>query len=235
MDNPQVTMLGNQKYRPRGYTGQIYEFDLARQSGMYVLGKQGGGKSSFLEQLIYQDIVKGYSVFVIDPAYDLINHVIAQLPENRVADTYLLDLEDLDYPFGLNLFDVPQSMRSDAVGLLMAVERVKHVFEVLFPGESRMMLDKILRFITLTLFDNPGTTMSDIPLLLIDDKYRSRLVKNVTNYHARFYWENEYNEMSPSSRRRETQTLSNRIPALLSIPPLENIIAQKTTTIDFRS
>jgi hypothetical protein len=234
VNNQPMTILGNQKYMPRGYKAKVYEFDLARQSGMYVLGRQGGGKSSFLESLIYQDIVKGYSVFVIDPAYDLINHVIAQLPQNRVSDTYLLDLEDLDYPFGLNLFDVPQSMRTDAVGLLMAVERVKHVFEVLFPGESRMMLDKILRFITLTLFDNPGTTLSDIPRLLVDDEYRARLVRNVNNYHARFYWEYEYNGMSPSTRRRETQTLSNRIPSLLSIPPLENIVAQKTTTIDFR-
>ena len=147
---------------------------------------------------------------------------------------YLLDLSDIDFPFGLNLFDVSENLRSDMLGLPMAVDRVMHVFERLFPGESRMLLEKILRFITLTLIDNPGATLADIPRLLIDDRYRARLVKNVTNYHARFYWENEYNALSSSNKRRDTMTLTNRIPTLLSNPLLENIIAQKKTTIDFR-
>lgn len=228
------TLLGVWKYPPAGSGGTIIEFDHARQSGMYVLGKQGVGKSSFLEQLVYQDICKGYAVILIDPAYDLIDHVIAQIPETRLADTYLLDLSDIDFPFGLNLFDVSENLRSDMLGLPMAVDRCLHVFERLFPGESRMLLEKILRFITLTLIDNPGTTLADIPRLLIDDRYRAGLVKNVTNYHARFYWEYEYNALSSSNKRRDTLTLTNRIPTLLSNPLLENIIAQKKTTIDFR-
>ena len=51
--------LGMNKYPAAGFKETIIEYDLARQSGMYVLGKQGGGKSSFLEQLVYQDICKG--------------------------------------------------------------------------------------------------------------------------------------------------------------------------------
>src|SRR6266496_3552026 len=81
---PQTT-LGMNKYPHSDFKETVIEYDLARQSGMYVLGKQGGGKSSFLEQLVYQDICKGYAVILIDPAYDLIDHVISQMPESRQA------------------------------------------------------------------------------------------------------------------------------------------------------
>src|SRR6266536_605986 len=144
---PQTT-LGMNKYPHSDFKETVIEYDLARQSGMYVLGKQGGGKSSFLEQLVYQDICKGYAVILIDPAYDLIDHVISQMPESRLSDTYLLDLSDIEFPFGLNLFDVSENLRSDMLGLPMAVDRVMHVFERLFPGDARMLLEKILRFIT---------------------------------------------------------------------------------------
>src|SRR5713101_5301369 len=79
--------------------------DANRQSGMYVLGVQGVGKSSLIESLIYQDIAKGYAVIVLDPHGDLIEHAIAQMPENRLSDAFLLDIEDTGFPFGLNLFN----------------------------------------------------------------------------------------------------------------------------------
>src|SRR5690242_4473392 len=101
--------------------------DEKRESGMYVCGVQGTGKSSFLESLLYQDICKGYSVILIDPHGDLIDHVIAQLPGERVKDAYLLDIEDAKHPFGVNLFTAPKD--AGPVHLSMALARLVHVFE----------------------------------------------------------------------------------------------------------
>src|SRR6266487_2590320 len=78
--------------------------DVKRQSGMYVVGRQGMGKSSFLESCIFQDICKGYAVIVIDPHGDLVDHVEAQLPESRVQDVRKLDITNTKYPFALNMF-----------------------------------------------------------------------------------------------------------------------------------
>src|SRR6266699_625630 len=72
--------------------------DTDRYSGMYLLGVQGVGKSSMLEQLIYQDICKNHAVIIIDPHGDLIEHTIAQMPESKLTKTSLLDIEDTAYP-----------------------------------------------------------------------------------------------------------------------------------------
>src|SRR5213083_370079 len=81
-------------------TGEQISVDyVKRQSGMYVVGRQGMGKSSFLESCIFQDICKGYAVIVIDPHGDLVDHVEAQLPESRVQDVRKLDITNTKYPF----------------------------------------------------------------------------------------------------------------------------------------
>src|SRR5436305_14621900 len=117
--------------------------DVNRYAGMYVLGVQGTGKSSLLEWLIYQDIDnKDTSVIVIDPHGDLIDHVIAQMPERKLAKTYLFDVEDIDYPFGLNPFAIAEN--STATQQQQALDRVLHVFEKSFPDTSHMLLEKYL-------------------------------------------------------------------------------------------
>lgn len=212
---------------------EVVVSDRKRQSGMYVVGVQGMGKSSFLENLIYQDIVKNYPVVIIDPHGDLIRNVIAQMPDVAVKRTYLLDLDDIDWPFSLNLFALKAGEAGDIKLRQMAIDRIIRVCERLFPGESRMLLERLLRVVVHTLVDNPGCSMGDIPRLLHDERVRSRLAKN-TSRRAREYWELEYNPLSLSSRSRVTTPLTNRISSLLDNPMLENIVTQKTSSIDFR-
>src|SRR2546430_13118490 len=75
------------------------------ESGGYLLGVQGVGKSTLLESLILQQIAHNESVIAIDPHGDLIREIIARMPPRRLQDTYLLDLEAArEFPFGMNLF-----------------------------------------------------------------------------------------------------------------------------------
>src|SRR5260370_36839662 len=71
-----------------GYHPQTQDYfiipDTDRFSGMYVLGVQGVRKSSLLERLIFQDIVKGYLVIAIHPPGDLEDRVIDQTREPRM-------------------------------------------------------------------------------------------------------------------------------------------------------
>jgi len=222
-----VTVLGNDIT-----TGvEITVDDVKRESGMYVCGVQGTGKSSFLESLLYQDICKRYSVILIDPHGDLIEHVIAQLPEERVKDTYLLDIEDAKHPFGVNLFTAPKD--AGTVHLSMTLARIMHVFERVFPASARMFLEKYLENIALVFLENPGFTMADIPRFLADVAFRQTLTKSMKNAYVRDFWE-EYNSLSPSKQREETAPLVNRLHSFLNKPLVRNIVGQKTSKLDFR-
>jgi hypothetical protein len=206
--------------------------DSVRQSGMYILGVPGQGKSLFLGSLIHQDLHKGYAVILFDPHDDLIHHVIAQMPEASLEKTYLLDMTDTDYPFGLNLFDCPDA--TDDIARAITVDRVMHIFEKLWPEIKGILLEKLLRYITLTFVEVPGHTLADIPRLLRDDAFRASIVSRLTNEDVKAYWCEEYNAMTPAERRTETQALFNRLAAFLSVHAVKNIVGQRHTTIDFQ-
>src|SRR5216110_135113 len=76
--------------------------DKDRHAGTYVIGVQGVGKSGELENLIAYDCAVGNSIIVIDPHGDSIMHCLAALPQDRMEHTYMLDMEDEAYPFGVN-------------------------------------------------------------------------------------------------------------------------------------
>jgi hypothetical protein len=158
--NP-VTILGSDRE-----TGtDIVISQAARQQGLYVIGANGTGKSTLLAQMILTDISQGYGVCLIEPHGDLTKTVLSRIPENRRKDVILLDMMDSDYPFGLNLFqcDNPTDMNEAA----KAANFVMHVFEkVWHVGTSTPQLSQVLRNVTRTLSENPGTTFAEIPLLL---------------------------------------------------------------------
>jgi RNA polymerase subunit RPABC4/transcription elongation factor Spt4 len=225
-----VTVLGTQVKTHE----TVVVSDVDRQSGMYVLGVQGVGKSSFLETIIYSDIYKGYPVIVLDPHGDLIEHVIAQLPEERVKNTYLLDMEDEAFPFGVNLFAAKKSR--SAIEEAQAVDRVMHVFEVVWGDVLKQQnLPRYLRAATLTLLQNNGSTLVKMSDLFLDDGYRARLLKQVSDQSVRNFWEYQYNNLTPAARRKEIAPLINRLEALFMGRTLvKNILGQAETTIDFR-
>lgn len=206
--------------------------DKERRSGTYILGATGQGKSLLEANLICQDAQKGYAVTVFDPHGDLIDHVIALLPEDVLKKTYLLDMTDKDFPFGLNLFNCPDP--GDEIERAIAVDRVMHVFEKIWPEVKGVLLEKLLRYVTLTLLEHPECTLVDIRRLLRDDAFRARIVSTLSNAEVRAYWEEEYNTMTPSERRKETMALDNRLATFRSVPFLRNIVGQQYNTIDIR-
>jgi predicted nucleotidyltransferase len=84
--------------------GFVWVTDIDRQSGMYIVGEQGTGKSSLLENLIVQDISKRLPVIVIDPHGDLVKRVIERIHQQRAKDTVWLVMEAETLPFGVNVF-----------------------------------------------------------------------------------------------------------------------------------
>jgi len=209
--------------------------DTNRQSGMYVLGVQGVGKSSLLEQLIYQDICKGYAVVVIDPHGDLVDHCIAQMPAERLSQAFLLDMEDENFPFGLNLLSSKgkRSSKEEA----MAVDRVMHVFEAVWGDVlTQQNLPRYLRAGILALREHTNMTLLDLYSFLQDDGYRERILNGVKDASIREFWEHQYNLLTPSGRRREVASLLNRLESLFMGRFLvRNILGQGVTTLDFRT
>src|SRR5258707_10800165 len=98
-----VSAHSNIGYHPETHD-ELYVPNIDRYSGTYVLGVQGYGKSGLLQNLIAADMNTGHAVIVIDPHGDLLINCLSQVPPSRLGGTFLLDMEDEAFPFGVNVF-----------------------------------------------------------------------------------------------------------------------------------
>src|SRR5438270_9339606 len=135
-DGKPVTRLGLEKF-----TGEtVFTFDWMRTASCTIVGLPGVGKSSLAESMLWQDVARGYACIVIDPARDLIDNIVAELPEEALEKTYILDMSDEDFPFGVNVFALSREEAQVVALRQAALDRVLQVMLRLFPGEGRTLL-----------------------------------------------------------------------------------------------
>src|SRR5476651_2359219 len=73
-----------------------------RERHLYIVGKSGTGKSTFLFNLAMSDITAGEGVAVIDPHGDLALDILDSIPHSRINDVCYLDAGETDCPVGFN-------------------------------------------------------------------------------------------------------------------------------------
>lgn len=209
--------------------------DKDRYASTYVLGNTGTGKSGFLKTQIHQDITMGNAVIVIDPHGDLANDCMAALPAGSVARTYVLDMEDEAYPFGLNIFAEAGTFETE-VERGQAVERILHIFDVLWEDVLKQQnLPMLLRYATMTFLDNPGSTLVDMIRFFRDDVFRAKMLARVSDPTIREFFANEFDSMTPKDRANRVAPLMNRLQSLfVGRSLIRNILGQRKSSIDFR-
>src|SRR6266487_1941005 len=205
----------------------------SRREGLYLIGIPGTGKTGLIENQIIQDIKQGRGVGLLDPHGDLTRAVLSRLPPEREKDVIYLDIADEDYPFGLNLFTCSNPNSAKAVQVV--VDKVMHIFDKLFDlsPATTPRLRQYLRNCTQTLIVNPCFTMADMPLLLLDEHCRKKLLANVKSLQVQGFWKT-YNRMKPSEQLDHADSTLNKLDELLQ-PLTVNIVGQSTSTIDVQT
>ena len=100
-DKEQLTIIGNTDYRGDKVLFGIKEEDKFRH--MYIVGKTGTGKSTFMENLLKSDMAAGNGLALLDPHGEFVDNILEHIPTNRINDVILFDVGDTDYPIGFNL------------------------------------------------------------------------------------------------------------------------------------
>jgi hypothetical protein len=191
----------------------------ARSRGLHIIGATGTGKSQLLKQLILQDIDKGLGLCLLDPYGNLIDSILGEIPDRRLEDVIVLDPTDVEWPFGLNVFDprsTSSSLQSRSADIFIAAVRSLYGTHAWGPR-----LEELMRMVAHTLSANPGSTMADIPLLLMNSVVRDRFVQNVRNDAVRLMWQ-QLEEMPRSEQLGYIQPALNRISIFLFDNTLQN-------------
>ena len=87
--------------RPQAASGVVFSRE-ERERHVYIVGKSGSGKITFLFNLAMGDIFAGEGVAVIDPHGDLALDILDAIPRSRINDVCYLDAGETERPVGFN-------------------------------------------------------------------------------------------------------------------------------------
>src|ERR1700674_2781053 len=155
--------------------GVVFSRD-ERERHVYIVGKSGSGKSTFLFNLGMGDIGRGEGVAVIDPHGDLALDILDAIPRSRINDVCYLDVTDTERPVGFNPATriAPERRALAAAGIVSA-------FKHLWSDSWGPRLEHFLYHGVLTLISRQHATLIDLTRIYLDDAYREQLLRSVTD------------------------------------------------------
>jgi len=219
---PGMPTLGKPLGLSANSTPVVLAVDDARYH-LHLLGPTGVGKSTLIARLVLSDLDAGRGAVVIDPKGDLVEEILARIPDRAEARVDLLDPLDPSPP-GLNVLegDDPDLVVDQLVGIF------RRVYERFWGPRT----DDILRVALLTLLETGGGTLADVPRLLTDSHWRAQLLDHLSEpVGLEPFWES-YNELGEAVRAQMTGPVLNKLRAFLLRRPVRAIVGQQRSTID---
>src|SRR2546421_1580072 len=174
------------------------------------------------------------SVIVADPHEDLVDRCLHNVPPFRLPDTYVLDMRDEQFPFGVNVFHT--GPLPDEMARTEAAQRIRHIFDVLWEDVLKQAnLPRYLDNAIEVFLANPGRTLVDLYTFLLDDAFRRQLLQAVPDPMVKQFWQLQYDNLPPNTRISRVQPLLGRLEQLFTGHSLvRNILGQRQTSINFR-
>ncbi|MDQ3158873.1 MAG: type IV secretion system DNA-binding domain-containing protein [bacterium] len=206
-----------------------------RQRHIYSVGQTGTGKSTFLENLAYQDMVNGDGFAFIDPHGDSALELLARVPKERTEDIIYFAPADMEYPMGLNMFEWKTVNQKD----FLIQEAINMLYKLYDPNKQGFIgarFEQIFRNAALLLMADPqGGTFVDIPKVLVDPVFMKEKLKFVTDKTVIDFWTKEWPAAQRSNDAGEvTSWVASKFGAFLSNEMMRNIIGQTKSSFDLR-
>ena len=197
-------LIGNNVYR--GATKEIRLSVNDRRRHMYVIGASGMGKSVFLKNIAYQDMLAGKGFCFIDPHGDVTEELLSMVPENRIDDVIYFDPSDMEFPIGMNMLEAKTPEEKDFI----VQEGINMLYSLYDPGHTGIFGprgEQMFRNAALLLMSDPkGATFLDIPSPFINADLVMDKLKYVTDRDLYDYWTKEFPASQKSNDAGEVIT-----------------------------
>lgn len=197
-----------------------------RRRHMAVIGRTGVGKSTLLANLFAQDANDGRGVALIDPHGDLAHLALDLIPPRRIRKTVYFNPADMAHPIGFNpLENVPPDQRAARAADIVAA------FRAIWGASWGPRLEYILYETIAALLEMPSATLLGVPRMLVNERYRERVVARISDVMVRAYWEEEHASYTKSFAGEAISPILNKIGQVLAAPAVRNILGQPNSTI----
>lgn len=224
-DDEYFTYIGTRQGRGQGNLFGLRKTD--RRRHVYAIGKTGTGKTTLLRNMIVQDIIAGHGVGVIDPHGDLAESLLDYIPPSRIDDVVYFNPTDYDYPIGLNLIrNVPSNQRH------VLASGIVGAFKSIWRDSWGPRLEYILYAAVAALLDCENVSILGVQKMLIDEKYRHWVVKQVKDPAIQSFWLHEFGRYDLKYLREVIAPIQNKVGQLFMAAPIRNILGQVKSKID---
>jgi energy-coupling factor transporter ATP-binding protein EcfA2 len=194
-----------------------------------VVGKTGSGKSTLLRALALKDMREGRGLLLVDPHGDLAEEVVKLVPKKRRNDLVHFDATTPSRCPGLNPLHLgPQDDRALVVSNVLSLMR--HIWPEFWGPRT----EHILRNTFLALMDVRGATLSDARDLLVDEKRRRVVLRQVKDEIVREFWGLEFPGYGKQFAAEVTAPVLNKLGALLASGAVRQIVTKRRPRLDMR-
>lgn len=192
---------------------------------LHVLGSTGSGKSTLLLNMILDDIHARRGTIVIDPKGDLVVDLLDRIPAKLANRLVLIDP---DQPAGVTLNPLEGSDHD------LLVDNVVSIFGKIFAKHWGPRMDDVLRVACLTLLRRANATLTLIPSLLQDRKFRYNFTADLDDPEGlRGFW--EWYETAPAPLRSQViAPLLSRLRSVLLRDFPRRTFGTPTSSFDMR-
>ncbi len=186
--------------------------------------------------MIYQDIISGKGVGVIDPHGEFVDRLLGIIPPERLKDVIYLNPYDIEYPIGLNLLELPKGLsgvelQREKDFITSTLISVFHkLYDVRYSGPR---MEHILRNVTLTALTTDKPTLFTIYKLLINTKYRKQIVDILQDEIIKSFWKDEFENLGSFQQAEMISPITNKLGRFLTTVMARNILNQPESKLDF--
>ncbi len=206
----------------------------SRERHMWVVGQTGTGKSTFLMNMIMQDIYNGCGVTVMDPHGELIREILGRIPAHRLHDVILFDPAETNYPLGVNNLE---SQTDDERARIVSsfIGMLRKMFDPNTLGIVGPRFEHAVRNGLLTIMSVPtGSTLVELMRVLTDDTYRNSILKYVTDPLVIRYWTDQVSQTNDFHRSEVLDYIVSKFGPFVTDYTIRRIVGQIQNSFKFR-
>lgn len=203
---------------------------------LYIIGQTGTGKSTFLKNLVVQDIKNGEGVCMIDPHGSDIQDILSIIPESRYEDVIYFDPSNVDRPIGLNMLEYDTRFPEQKT---FVVNEMLSIFNKLFDMKTAggPMFEQYFRNAVMLVMDDPetGNTLLDVSRVLADKTFRDLKLSRCKNPIVVQYWTEIAGKAGgDADLKNVVPYITSKFDVFLSNDIMRPIVAQEKSAFNFR-
>ncbi|MFZ1250405.1 MAG: TraM recognition domain-containing protein [Candidatus Microsaccharimonas sp.] len=205
-----------------------------RRRHLYMIGQTGVGKTGFLQNLAYQDMMDGRGFAFIDPHGDVVEELLGMVPKERVEDVIYFSPGEMEMPVGLNLFEFDNQDQRDFI----IQETISMLYKLYDPGHTGIIgprFESWFRNAALTVMADPeGSSFLDVQQVFIDQAFADEKIKHVKTQTVLDFWNKEMAQTTESSKGEMLGWFASKFGAFLANDMMRNIIGQTKSGFNLR-